>query len=176
MQMKLCPFCNGNVADSGTKRKTRSDKIFCSKRCATRAWGRMHPNYDKERYAKKSDEQKARRAARGRLYYQNHRKEIIKRNSAYKTAKREKIKAARMSSPFIIRKAEGPTRKKECLMCKSKDRLGLHHLRPRSKGGNDEKRNLIILCSKCHDWVEENNPTWDIIAGANTFIKYQNDT
>jgi 5-methylcytosine-specific restriction endonuclease McrA len=37
-----------------------------------------------------------------------------------------------------------------CQICGSSENLQVHHLRPRSKLGNDSIQNLITLCSCCH--------------------------
>lgn len=44
----------------------------------------------------------------------------------------------------------------KCFRCESKRRRGLsvHHIVPRSEGGEDNLENLITLCNKCHDIVE----------------------
>lgn len=34
--------------------------------------------------------------------------------------------------------------------CKSSKQLEIHHKIPVSKGGSNEKSNLIVLCHKCH--------------------------
>lgn len=33
--------------------------------------------------------------------------------------------------------------------------LGLHHIVPRSKGGDEEPSNLILLCWDCHNKIEQ---------------------
>ncbi len=38
----------------------------------------------------------------------------------------------------------------KCFKCGRIDRLHMHHLKPRKKGGKDELNNLIALCGKCH--------------------------
>ncbi len=39
----------------------------------------------------------------------------------------------------------------ECEICNKKTKnLELHHIIPKSRGGTDDKNNLIELCSKCH--------------------------
>lgn len=47
--------------------------------------------------------------------------------------------------------------KKQCWCCnakqntnKNKDKIQLHHIRPRSLGGNNEPHNLLPLCDDCH--------------------------
>jgi len=44
-----------------------------------------------------------------------------------------------------------------CMRCDSKkhaDKLTVHHIKPRSKGGGDYSANLVTLCPRCHDFVE----------------------
>lgn len=39
----------------------------------------------------------------------------------------------------------------ECKLCNKKtEYLELHHIIPKSRGGTDDKSNLIELCSECH--------------------------
>jgi len=44
----------------------------------------------------------------------------------------------------------------KCRCCHSKKQIDLtvHHILPRSEGGTDMIRNLIVLCNSCHDKVE----------------------
>jgi 5-methylcytosine-specific restriction endonuclease McrA len=37
-----------------------------------------------------------------------------------------------------------------CQICGSSENLQVHHLRPRSRLGDDSPSNLITLCSHCH--------------------------
>ena len=46
-----------------------------------------------------------------------------------------------------------------CVVCGSRRRLEVHHIMPRSKGGGDNKENLVTLCYKCHNEVEEEEYT-----------------
>lgn len=41
-----------------------------------------------------------------------------------------------------------------CRCCYSKKNLEIHHILPRSEGGTDSYRNLIVLCKDCHNKVE----------------------
>ena len=52
-----------------------------------------------------------------------------------------------------------------CQSCGSKLGLTVHHILPRSDGGNDLPDNLITLCSYCHDEVEslELKDKWQIV-------------
>lgn len=47
-----------------------------------------------------------------------------------------------------------PKRNAKCFICKSKHRISLHHVKPRAEGGKNDERNLVPLCSICHDYVE----------------------
>jgi len=38
-----------------------------------------------------------------------------------------------------------------CIKCKSTENLQLHHKIPLSKGGQDEVKNLEVLCTLCHN-------------------------
>lgn len=42
-----------------------------------------------------------------------------------------------------------------CLSCYRKRHLGAHHLIPRGEGGLDLLSNLVVLCGRCHDAIEE---------------------
>ena len=42
----------------------------------------------------------------------------------------------------------------KCKLCnKESDNLELHHIIPKSRGGTNNKNNLIKICSKCHGLV-----------------------
>lgn len=43
--------------------------------------------------------------------------------------------------------------KKKCMRCKKKlnGRIPeIHHIKPKCKGGTDDEKNLLALCTKCH--------------------------
>lgn len=40
-----------------------------------------------------------------------------------------------------------------CQVCGKRANLQVHHLKPRSQSGDDVEKNLITLCSTCHDQV-----------------------
>ena len=51
----------------------------------------------------------------------------------------------------------------QCAFCYVKEAVHIHHIRPKSMGGNyDDWDNLIPLCYACHDFVTEH--------GARNFI------
>ena len=37
-----------------------------------------------------------------------------------------------------------------CQLCGSRRNLEVHHIRPRSRGGDDAEANLVTLCQGCH--------------------------
>jgi 5-methylcytosine-specific restriction endonuclease McrA len=41
----------------------------------------------------------------------------------------------------------------KCQLCGRRDQLQIHHLIQRSQSGPDCDENLIVLCSRCHDWL-----------------------
>jgi len=47
----------------------------------------------------------------------------------------------------------------KCAKCQkySKGDLQLHHIIPLSKGGTNDRGNLIPLCSKCHEYIHYYN-------------------
>lgn len=49
-----------------------------------------------------------------------------------------------------LRQAEG-----KCELCGQEWRLSVHHIIPRTDGGLSEPENLIVLCTTCHDEVED---------------------
>ncbi len=65
----------------------------------------------------------------------------------------------------------------ECQLCTSKERLVVHHFRPRKMGGPDELFNLLTVCVACHQrfhswlrqdgldgvWGPEQDPYWHIL-------------
>ncbi len=40
-----------------------------------------------------------------------------------------------------------------CQRCGRRDRLEVHHLEHRSRGGRDANDNLIVLCRECHELI-----------------------
>ena len=44
---------------------------------------------------------------------------------------------------------------KACPICRKNTADSKHHIKPRSRGGTDSKRNEVWLCKRCHDIVEE---------------------
>lgn len=50
----------------------------------------------------------------------------------------------------VLRRAEG-----KCELCKTEFHLSPHHIIPRSDGGLTNLDNLIALCKRCHDEVED---------------------
>ena len=45
-----------------------------------------------------------------------------------------------------------------CQNCGMRQRLDVHHIIPRGRGGGDQERNLITLCRTCHNdlgWIHE---------------------
>lgn len=49
-----------------------------------------------------------------------------------------------------------------CQRCGSRNRLSVHHIKPRKHGGSNELRNLITLCQGCHNYVELNEiESWE---------------
>jgi len=48
-----------------------------------------------------------------------------------------------------------------CVACGKEKNLFQHHLVPRSKGGSDEKSNLITLCGSCHAKAHAVQAMWD---------------
>ena len=53
---------------------------------------------------------------------------------------------------------------KKCRKCGKRKDLTVHHIKPRETGGADHPRNLLTLCTSCHDWAEietsENGLKW----------------
>lgn len=57
----------------------------------------------------------------------------------------------------------------KCKRCGNRRQLSAHHIKPRSEGGVTTPRNLLTLCSYCHDWAELNRPKWSEL------IRYKDD-
>ena len=53
-----------------------------------------------------------------------------------------------------LRKAILDRDKHTCYRCEVKKDLTIHHLIPRSQGGENNMNNMITLCTDCHDLVE----------------------
>ena len=53
--------------------------------------------------------------------------------------------------------------KKQCVRCGTKKDLTLHHLIPRALGGDNDLRNLIVLCKTCHngEHINNNKKVWE---------------
>lgn len=48
-----------------------------------------------------------------------------------------------------------------CENCKNKEDLEVHHIRPLANKGTHEKRNLLVLCKKCHaKWEKRMQNYW----------------
>ena len=45
----------------------------------------------------------------------------------------------------------------ECYICHSTDKLHIHHIIPRRRGGTEGADNLVTLCSGCHKSIEAGN-------------------
>ena len=44
-----------------------------------------------------------------------------------------------------------------CELCGQKQPLQVHHILPRSRGGQDEPDNWLVVCAwRCHRWIHEN--------------------
>lgn len=73
-------------------------------------------------------------------------------------------------------------RKVSCRLCRAKNSLTKHHIKPRRYGGQIAG-NYIWLCRKCHDEAEEKNYTkytpdgiWHIDSATNRSFKIKNLT
>ena len=42
-----------------------------------------------------------------------------------------------------------------CPVCKENLAISPHHVKPRAEGGTDSPRNIVKLCKRCHDIIEE---------------------
>jgi 5-methylcytosine-specific restriction endonuclease McrA len=42
---------------------------------------------------------------------------------------------------------------RQCTRCGSNLNIEKHHIKPRSKGGKSNKKNLRDLCRQCHDFI-----------------------
>jgi len=51
----------------------------------------------------------------------------------------------------------------KCFVCESTDNLTVHHIKPRRLGGKTVERNLMTLCTPCHDLVELHDLEWPAI-------------
>ena len=49
-----------------------------------------------------------------------------------------------------------------CPICSNKA-VSQHHIKPRAEGGTDDPRNLVWLCKKCHDEVEDSEFTIQLL-------------
>jgi hypothetical protein len=56
-----------------------------------------------------------------------------------------------------------------CCACGLREPLSLHHVVPKSQGGDDVRENLVVLCGDgtrgCHGKLENHEPGWERVAG-----------
>lgn len=50
--------------------------------------------------------------------------------------------------------------KYSCQECGRHQMLSVHHIKPKSLGGNDHVHNLITLCIPCHDMIQKEAMKW----------------
>jgi hypothetical protein len=53
-----------------------------------------------------------------------------------------------------------------CTSCGQGEPLELHHILPRSQGGDDVPNNLVVLCRSCHTRLEGHESGWERVAAA----------
>jgi hypothetical protein len=53
-----------------------------------------------------------------------------------------------------------------CTSCGQGEPLDLHHILPRSQGGDDLSINLVVLCRSCHTKLEGHESGWERVAAA----------
>lgn len=46
-----------------------------------------------------------------------------------------------------------------CAIC-GHDGEEIHHIVPKSEGGNDTEHNLVLLCHDCHEKIHNRQPIW----------------
>lgn len=64
-----------------------------------------------------------------------------------------------------------------CRKRKQRKQLTAHHILPREFGGTNEMDNLITVCHRCHDYVEESGfRTWREIAGCTLYIDWDEES
>jgi predicted HNH restriction endonuclease len=51
----------------------------------------------------------------------------------------------------------------ECRECGSKEKLHVHHIKERCKGGTNDINNLITLCNNCHKEKHKNENVYNIM-------------
>jgi len=60
------------------------------------------------------------------------------------------------NTPITSRRKGSPTSvNKRCPICLMTKRMSEHHIKPVSQGGLSHARNIIYVCSDCHDRLEE---------------------
>jgi len=66
----------------------------------------------------------------------------------------QKSRSAAVSAGSLIRRLYAAGRSvSSCQACESSAELEIHFIKPLATGGKSESRNLIVLCSACHDKV-----------------------
>lgn len=53
--------------------------------------------------------------------------------------------------------------KNKCTKCGSKEKLHVHHIVPKSKGGSNESQNLTTLCDLCHAEEHRGEPIYNVM-------------
>lgn len=58
-----------------------------------------------------------------------------------------------MKRKFLIKKRDNH----KCVICGCKDKLEVHHVKPKSEGGSNNVFNLVTLCKRCHKIIHKKN-------------------
>jgi len=93
----------------------------------------------------------------------------------------EKIKAYNESSnrewsndKVRAREGEVEIENPECVICKERKNLQLHHIEPKSEGGTDRAENLVHVCEDCHDIIH-GRPAGALAENGSLKEKYADD-
>ena len=60
----------------------------------------------------------------------------------------------------------------KCFICGTQDQVNNHHIKPKAKGGTNHKRNLLPVCEKHHNEIEEFS--WEEIMKLKQSVKADN--
>lgn len=122
--MLYCETCGTQLTGKRTKN--------CSKKCERKAWKLRHP--DKVREHKKT------------YYAKHHKSQVDERTLLEKQIERE-LGLTGSSLKYITRHLK---KNPKCLRCGTKDKLHIHHVKPRYVEVDHSITNLTLLCAKCH--------------------------
>jgi 5-methylcytosine-specific restriction endonuclease McrA len=163
--MPNCQLCGVEFVRHPDERRKR---IYCSSTCAQKAWHLVPANKERMREYHRARYAKVQAAVQGARYegapwvgcsecatqfkrLREGQKYCSARCS--KTAYEKAAKARARSRQDMWSACKGSilaALKEPCGICGASERIHMHHIVPRSNGGEDGRENLVALCQPCH--------------------------